>query len=341
MFDGNLRSHALVRIRRQLVKAMAVGIALPLLMGVSASAVATTFPDKPIRLIVPYSPGGIADNLARRLAESMRQELQQPVLVENKPGANTAVGAMAVATAPADGYTILLATAATMVLNPMLVSNLRYQPSKDFVGVSNVAITPLVLSVSGASPIRNVADLQRLAKAEPGKIAYASTGTGSSTHLAIELLQSEAGISLNHIPYNGSAPALNAVMAGDVQLSVDAVASAMALSKGDRLRPIAVTTRDRVGILPQVPTVAESGLPNYSVSTWYGIVAPAATPQPVLQRLNQVILKATADKAFRDQFEAIGLVIAPPLKPAEFDAYIDRERGLWGPLIKAKNIHIE
>jgi len=341
MFNRNPKSRALVRIRRQLVKAMTAGIALPLFMGASVSAVAATFPDKPIRLVVPYSPGGIADNLARRLAESMRQELQQPVLIENKPGANTAIGAIAVATAPADGYTILMATAATMVLNPMLISNLRYQPAKDFVGVANVAITPLVLSVNAASPIRNVADLQRVAKAEPGKIAFASTGTGSSTHLAIEMLQSEAGISMNHIPYNGSAPALNAVMAGDVQLSVDAVASAMALSKGDKLRPIAVTTRDRVGVMPQVPTVAESGLPNYNVSTWYGIVAPASTPQPVLQRLNQAILKATADKAFRDQFEALGLVIAPPLKPAEFDTYIDRERGLWGPLIKAKNIHIE
>lgn len=323
-----------------LTKAMATGVALALAFG-AAPALASTFPDRPIKLVVPYSPGGIADSLARRLAESMRHDLQQPVIVENKPGANTAIGAIAVSTAPADGYTLLLATAATVVLNPMLVSNLRYQPTKDFTGVANVAITPLVLSVNASGPIQKLADLLRLAKAEPGKVAFASTGTGSSTHLAIEMLQSEAGISMNHIPYNGSAPALNAVMAGDVQLSVDAVASAMALAKGDKLRPIAVTTHERVGVLPHVPTVAESGLPNYNVSTWYGIVAPAATPPAVMQRLNQAIVKASSEKAFREQFEALGLVMAPPLKPAEFDAFIGRERALWGPLIKAKNIHID
>ena len=327
--------------RRPLAKVVAVAVALPLAFAACVSARAAPYPDRPIRLVVPYSPGGIADSLARRLADSMRQELQQPVIVENRPGANTAIGAAAVATAPADGHTILLATAATVVLNPMLIANLRYQPSKDFVGVANVAITPLVLSVASTSPIRSVADLQRLALADPGKLAYASTGTGSSTHLAVEMLQSETGISLNHIPYNGSAPALNAVMAGDVQLSVDAVASSMALYKGDKLRPIAVTTRERVGVLPRTPTVAEGGLPNYSVSTWYGLVVPAATPQAVIERLNQATLKAMADKAFREQFEALGLVIAPPLKPAEFDAFIERERAAWGPLIKAKNIHIE
>lgn len=324
-----------------LMKAMAAGVALALALGAAAPALAATFPDRPIKLVVPYSPGGIADSLARRLAESMRQDLQQPVIVENKPGANTAIGATAVAGAPADGYTLLMATAATAVLNPMLIAKLRYQPEKDFTGVANVAITPLVLSVNPAGPIRSMADLVRLAKAEPGKLAFASTGTGSSTHLAVEMLQSEAGITMNHVPYNGSAPALNAIMAGDVQLSMDAVASAIALARGDKLRPIAVTTRERVGVLPQVPTVAESGLPNYNVSTWYGIVAPAATPPAIVQRLNEVIVKATRDKAFRDQFEALGLVMAPPFKPAEFDKFIGQERAVWGPLIKAKNIQIE
>ncbi|MGJ7495551.1 Bug family tripartite tricarboxylate transporter substrate binding protein [Variovorax sp. RT4R15] len=328
-------------MRNAFLKTVATGAAFALTLCTAAPALADPFPERPIKLVVPYSPGGIADSLARRLAESLRQDLQQPVIVENKPGANTAIGAIAVASAPADGYTLLMATAATVVLNPMLIAKLRYQPEKDFTGVANVALTPLVLSVNPAGPIHSMADLVRLAKAEPGKLAFASTGTGSSTHLAAEMLQSEAGITMNHVPYNGSAPALNAVMAGDVQLSVDAVASAMALVKGDKLRPIAVTTRERVGVLPQVPTVAESGLPNYNVSTWYGIVAPAATPTAVLQRLNEAIVKTTKDKAFRAQFEALGLVMAPPLKPAEFDAFIGRERALWDPLIKTKNIRIE
>jgi tripartite-type tricarboxylate transporter receptor subunit TctC len=327
-------------MKKNLMQSMAAGAALVLAVGAATPALAA-FPDRPIKLVVPYSPGGIADSLARKLAESMRQELQQPVIVENRPGANTAVGAMAVAAAPPDGYTLLLATASTVVLNPMLIPKLRHQPEKDFTGVANVAITPLVLSVNPSGSIRSVADLVRLAKAQPGKLAFASTGTGSATHLALEMLQSESGIVLNHVPYNGSAPALNSVMAGDVQLSVDAVGSAMSLVKGEKLRAIAVTTQNRVAVMPQVPTVAESGLPNYNVSTWYGIMAPTATPLAVLERINQAIVKATGDKAFRDQFEALGLVMAPPLKPAEFNAFIGRERAVWGPLIKAKNIQIE
>lgn len=338
MFDRLFTASALPPSHKLLIQAMC---AWPLALCVAFSAGASTFPDRPIKLVVPYAAGGVADNMARRLAESMRQDLKQPVIIENKPGANTAIGAMAVATAPADGYTLLMATAATVVLNPMLISTLRYQPAKDFVGVANVAITPLVLSVNASSAIRSMADLVRAAKAEPGKLAYASTGTGGTPHLAIEMLQSEAGISMIHVPYNGSSPSLNAVMAGDVQLSIDAVASAMALVKGDKLRPIAVTTNERVAVLPQVPTVAEGGLKNYNVSTWYGIVAPAATPPATVQRINTALLKATADKEFRDLFEGLGLVIAPPLKPAEFDAFIGRERALWGPLIKAKNIQIE
>lgn len=341
MLNPSFSAHGLVRMRRRWASALVSGMALLLALVTSSSVAAAEFPDKPIKLVVPYSPGGIADTLARRLAESLRQELQQPVIVENKPGANTAVAAMAVSAAPADGYALLLATPGTLVLNPMLVPNLRYQPAKDFIGVANVALTPMVLSVNVAGPIRSMADLIRLAKAEPGKLAFASSGTGSSPHLAIEMLQSEAGISMNHIPYNGSAPALNAVMAGDVQLSVDSVASILALVKGDKLRPIAVTTRERVGVLAQVPTVAESGLPSYNVSTWFGVVAPAATPPEVVQRLNQAIIKVTAEKVFRAQFEASGLVMAPPLKPAAFDALIERERVLWGPLIKNKNIRIE
>ncbi|RCW64116.1 Bug family tripartite tricarboxylate transporter substrate binding protein [Pseudorhodoferax soli] len=319
----------------------AAALAPALVLAGTGPAGAQGYPDKPIRLVVPYAPGGIADTLARRLADALRNSLHQPVVVENKPGANTAIGAIQVASAPADGYTLLLATAGTAVLNPMLIPNLRYNPATDFTAVANVAVTPLVLTVNANGPVQTLADLVRLAKAEPGKLAYASPGTGSSTHLAMEILLAEAGISMIHVPFAGSAPSMNSVLAGDTQASIDSVASTAALIKGGKLRPIAVTTRERVAVLPQVPTVAESGVAGYNVSTWYGVLAPAGTPAAVVERLNQAIVQAQAEKPFREQFEALGLVIPPPLKPAAFNDYMQAERAVWGPLIQAKNIRIE
>jgi len=314
-----------------------------LVLAGAGQAAASTYPERPIRLVVPYSAGGTADSLARRLAESLRQDLQQTVIVENRPGANTAVGATHVASSVPDGYTLLLATAATAVLNPMLVSKLRYQPEHDFTGVANLVLAPLVLSVNAAGPLLTLADVVRQAKASPGKLAFGSTGVGSSTHLAMELLQSETGTSMNHAPYNGSAPALNALMAGDVQVVIDSVPTTLALVKGNKVRAIAVTTQDRVSALAQTSTVAETGLagPGYNVSTWYGILAPSATPRDVVARLNQAIVKATNEKVFRDQFEPQGVVVSPPFSPSEFNDFINRERALWRPIIQSKNIQVE
>ncbi|VTU21507.1 Argininosuccinate lyase [Variovorax sp. PBL-H6] len=327
--------------RRRWFKALAAGIALPLVLGASGSVGATAFPDKPIRLIVPYNPGGITDSLARRLAELMRQDLQQPVIVENKPGGNTALGARAVASAAPDGYTVLFATGATAVLNPLLYPKLSYNPDKELLPVARVAITPMVMVVGPNSTYRALREFVVDAKANPGKFNYASTGTGSSLHLAVELLQSETGISLVHVPFNGSAPAQSALMGGDVQFFADAAGSSMALVQGGRLRALAVTSRERLPALPEVPTVAESGYPNVEVTTWFGLMLPRNAPADVANRLNVSAARAIADPSFRQQFEALGLVVPPAMTQAEFVRYIGKERERWAPLIRAKNIVLE
>jgi tripartite-type tricarboxylate transporter receptor subunit TctC len=307
----------------------------------AARAAAANLPDKPIHLIVPYAPGGSADVLARSLAELMRKELGQVVIVENKPGANTAIGAKALALAPPDGTTLLLATAATVVLNPLLSPKLGYDPVRDFVAVARVADTPIVIDVRPDAAPKTLAELMALAKSQPGKVDYGSTGVGSSLHLAGELLQFETGTQMLHVPYKGSAPALTGLLGGEILVLIDGIGSSMPLIKGGKLRALAVTSAQRLPALPDVPTVAESGYPKFEVTTWYGVMAPAKTPEALLERLNAAILHATADKAFREQFEALGLIIPAPMKPKEFTAYIGRESARWAPLIKAKNITLD
>lgn len=299
------------------------------------------FPDRPLRLITPYAAGGSADALARGVAEQMRKILGQPVVVDNKPGGNTAVGAQLTAAAAPDGYTLLICTGSTVVTNPLLYPKLSYNPERDLAPVARIAVSPLVVAANRALPVQTFADLIRLAKAQPGKLNYASTGTGSVLHLASLFLEAQAGLDMTHIPFNGSSPALAAVMAGEVQLFIDSIASALPLIKGNRLRALAVTTPDRLQVLPDIPTVAESGFPGFDVSAWYGIMAPAKTPPDVITRLNAAIGKGLEDKAFREQFEALGLVIPAPTSPQAYSDYIRQERDKWGPIIKAKKITLE
>jgi tripartite-type tricarboxylate transporter receptor subunit TctC len=331
----------LLQAHKGLFHTMATGIAMAFVFGAAAPTVAATFPEKPIRLVVPYSPGGITDVLARALAERLRSSLGQPVIVDNKPGANTALGARVVASAEPDGYTVLFATGATVVLNPLLYPKLSYNPEKDFTPVARIAVTPLLMVVGGASRDRTLRDFVADAKANPGKLNYASTGTGSSLHLAVELLQSEAGISLLHVPYNGSSPAHSALMGGDIQFFADAAGSAMALVKGAKLRALAVTSRERLPALPDVPTVIESGYPDFEVTTWFGLMLPRNAPAEVIRRLNAAVAQAIADKSFRDQFEALGLIVPPALTQPDFVQYIGKERARWAPLIRSKNIVLE
>ena len=307
----------------------------------AGAAAAAEYPDKPIRMLVPYPPGGITDVLTRSLAELMRKDLGQPVVVENKPGANTALAAQALATAPADGYTVMMAAAATVVMNPLLYAKLGYDPARDFTPVARIAETPLVLVVRTDSPARTLGDLIAAAKAKPADASFASTGMGSTLHLAGELLQLETGTQMLHVPYKGSAPALNGVLGGETQFMIDSVGSSIPLVKGGKLRAVAVTSAKRLPALPDVPTVAESGVPGFDVSTWFGLLVPKQTPAAIVIRLNAAVALAVRDPAFRAQFEAVGLVVPAPIDPAAFAKFIQAETAKWAPLIKAKNITLE
>jgi tripartite-type tricarboxylate transporter receptor subunit TctC len=322
-------------LARRLVRCVCLAM---LMVGAVVPAAAS---EQPVRLLVPYPPGGITDSLTRALAELMRKELGQPVIVENKPGANTSVAALTLAAAPPDGQTVMMAAAATVVLNPLLYPKLGYEPARDFTPVGRVAETPLVLVVRADSTLRNLADLIAAAKAKPGAIGFASTGLGSTLHLAGELLQSQTGIEMLHVPYKGSAPALTGLLGGETQMMIDSVGSSIPLIKGGRIRALAVTSAQRLPALPDVPTVAESGVPGYDVSTWFGLLVPRQTPAAVVQRLNAAIAVAIREPAFRAQFEDVGLIVPAPLEPAAFARYIQAETAKWAPLIKAKNIKLE
>jgi len=305
-----------------------------------APAATAAYPDKPIRLIVPYAPGGTTDVLGRALAEQLRKELGQPVIVDNKPGGNTGIGAQALAGSPPDGYTLLLATAATVILNPLLNAKLAYDPAQ-LVPVARVAVTPLVIVTRADAPMRTLADLVAKAKAQPGQLNYGSTGIGSSLHLAGELLQIETGTQMVHVPYKGSAPALTGLLGGETHLLFDAIGSSMPLIEGGKLKPLAVTSAQRLPLLASVPTVAESGYPQYEVSTWFGIVVPKSTPEEVVARLSTVLSAVVRDKGFRTQFEALGMIVPEPAKPADFRAYIAAESVKWGAVIKARKITLD
>ncbi|TFZ04688.1 Bug family tripartite tricarboxylate transporter substrate binding protein [Ramlibacter rhizophilus] len=246
---------------------------------------AQTWPAKPVTLVVPYPPGGSADILARTLGQKLGERIGQNVIVENKPGAGTAIGAKAVASSPADGYTLLLGTVSSQAINPAM-NKVGYDPVKDFAAVSPVAAIPFVLVAHPSVPVKNVNDVLGMARAQPGKIGYASAGPGTSNHLAGELMASAGKVDLLHVPYKGSAPALNDVLSGHVPLMFDLLATALPNVQSGKLKPLAVTSRERSALLPEVPTARESGLPDYEVTAWFGIFAPAATPAPVVQKLN-------------------------------------------------------
>lgn len=299
------------------------------------------FPDKPLKLVVPYTPGGSADLLARALAEGMGRQLGQPVVVENRPGANTMIAASGVARAPADGYTLLLASSASLVLNPMLYRKISYDAQRDLRVLSVAAETPLVVVANAQVPASGMRDFASYAKANAGRLNYASVGLGNPLQLATEMLKTELGIELTHVPYNGSAPALASLLAGDVQLMVDVVSTSLPHIRTGKLKALAVTTRQRLSVLPDTPTVAESGSPDFHVVTWFGIAAPKGIAESDAAKLQAAVSKVLADPQFRRSFESQGLLVLPPQQPAETTAYVERERARWATVIKSHNIALD
>ncbi|MBO1014746.1 tripartite tricarboxylate transporter substrate binding protein [Achromobacter sp. SD115] len=305
------------------------------------SAALAAFPDKPVKLVVPYTPGGSADQLSRVLAEGMSRDLGQPVVVENKPGANTMIAATQVARSAPDGYTVFLASNASMVLNPMLYQRIAYDAARDFRVLGIAAELPLVVVANNEVPAGSLAEFVTYAKAQPGKLNYASVGIGNPLQLATELLKSRTGMDVAHIPYNGSAPALTSLMGNDTQLMVDVVSTSLPLVRERKIKALAVTTGERLAVLPEVPTVAESGFPGFRAATWFGLAVPRAVPQAEAQRLQAALDKVLKDPAFRGRFEPLGLVIQAPRSQADVDAYVQEDRQRWGAVIEANHIKLD
>lgn len=307
------------------------------------SALAQTdgaWPAKPIKWVVPFPPGGAMDVIARTLGEKAGRTLGQPFVIENRPGAGGNIGADAVAKSPADGYTIMI-TSIGMATNKALYPRLSYDPQKDFAPVSLLAVVPNVLVVNASKTAdKSVADVIARAKRDPGKLTYASAGNGTSIHLAGEVFASMAGLNLLHVPYKGSGPAVTDMLGGQVDLMFDSITSARPHIQAGKLRALGVTSAKRSATLPDVPTIAEAGVPGYEVSPWFAVFAPAGTPQAIVAKINAALIDAMKQPDTLAKFETIG---AEPIgsTPQQLATHLDKELARWGKLIKERNIRMD
>jgi len=310
----------------------------------AAAAVVTTtsalaaFPERPIKLVVPFAPGGGTDAVARGVGTGMAQVLGQPVIIDNKPGGGTIIGSDVVAKSAPDGYALVVATFAHAV-NPILMPKLPFDTQKAFSPVILLARGPNILVVRADSPLKTTADVLAAARANPGKLTYASQGNGTSAHLAGEMFANLAKVQMAHIPYRGAGPALTDLLGGQVDMMFATAAAAMPQIAGGKLRAIAVTTPQRAPTLKNVPAIAET-VPGYSVESWYGLFAPARTPAAVITKLNAAARKATESAEFRKLIEPEGLA-ASGGTPAELDAFVRAETTRWARIIKENNVKID
>jgi tripartite-type tricarboxylate transporter receptor subunit TctC len=316
----------------------AAWLAAALLFPLAASA--QNYPDKPIHLIVPFPPGGVADIIARPIAEKLTTALGQSVIVENRGGATGTIGASYVARSAPDGYTLLLGTTNEIAMSPTLYATLPYDPNKDFAPVAIVAQFPNVLVVGPTVKAATLADLTAQAKAKPKNLTFASSGQGSTNHLTAELYQNEAGVQVTHIPYKGGGPALVDLTGGHVDAMFATLPSAVTLIKAGKLHALAVTGENRSAALPDVPTAKESGLPGVVVTTWNGVIAPAGTPPAVINKLAQALKDAVADPGIQQKLSAVG---AEPMytPPQEFTGIIRDDYARWSALIKKAGIKVD
>lgn len=303
-------------------------------------ASAQTYPSKQIRLVVPYPPGGSADILARTLGQQVSTSIGQPVVIDNRAGAGTAIGARDVAAAAADGYTIILGTVSSHAMNPVVTPGVGYDPIRDFTPITPVASIPFALVVHPSVPARSIQEFLDLAKRQPGKLTFASAGIGTSNHLAGELLKSMAGIDMLHVPYKGSAPALADLLGGRVTAMFDLLLTTMKHVKAGSVRPLAVTSAARSPLMPEVATFIEAGLPQYEVTAWFGIFSPAGTPAAVVEKLNAEFVKAVRVPEVTQRLEGLG---AEPLagSAGEFSQFVRAEYDKWARVIKAAGISSE
>jgi tripartite-type tricarboxylate transporter receptor subunit TctC len=305
-----------------------------------ASAADAPWPSRPIHLVVPYPPGGPLDAVARLTAQKVSADLGEPIVVDNKAGAGGNIGADAVAKAAPDGYTLLLGAVATHAINPSLYASMPFDSQRDFEPVTQLASTPNVLIVNPALPVKSVAEFIAYAKAHPGALNFGSGSTGSAGHLAGELFKRMAGIEMTHVPYKGAAPAMQDLIAGQVNLMFDNLASALTQIKAGKVRALAVTTAKRTPLAPDLPTIAESGLPGFDINTWFGVFVPAKTPRAIVQRLHDEFAKALAQPDVREKMLGLG---AEPVAstPEQFGAYVRSEAAKYAKIVKASGARVD
>ena len=311
------------------------------LLAATASGRAAEFPTRPIRVVVPYAAGGPTDIVGRVVADFLGKDLGQAAFVENKPGAQGAIGAETVARTEADGYTILVVAASMIVLNPLLYKKLSYDPVRDFRMLALITEVPVVMEVHPSVPARTVAEFVAYARQNPGKLSFGSAGTGGTIHLAGEMFKQMAGIEMTHVPYKGAAPALTDLLAGNIQVMFDSLGTALPPVRSGMLRPLGVSSAHRVSDLPDVATIAESGYPDYLVSVWFGVVAPARVPDKVAQILKGSLDRAMNDHTFRTSLEKIGYSVLPPRSEVAIKEFIDADRARWSEVIRAQNISLD
>jgi len=300
----------------------------------------STYPERPIRFLVPFTTGGNADIVARALAQSFSERLGQQVVVDNRAGSGGVLGTEIAANSPADGYTLLMGNISTIGVSPALYRKLPYDPNRDFTPVTLIASAPFVMVVPAALSVTTVKEFVALAKSRPGKLNYASTGVGSPGHLSGALLSASSNIQMQHVPYKGIAPALVDLSSGEVQLLFLGIGPTQAQSKMGKIRPVAISSRRRSSLMPELPTVAESGIPGFDVTGWYGLFVPAATPTAIVERLNTVVRESSATPEMQKRFAGLGVELINQ-SPKEFTAFVRAEIKKWAKVVRDSGIQPE
>jgi tripartite-type tricarboxylate transporter receptor subunit TctC len=307
---------------------------------IAATAMAADYPTKPIRLVVPYAPGGGADSVARIVAKKVSENIGQPIVIDNKGGAGSILGTEIVAKAEPDGYTLLLGQSGPISINPAVYKSLPYDPVKDFAPVSMTTAYPYILVVNADLPVKSLQELVALAKSKPGAMNYGSTGVGAANHLVAELFNAKAGLKMTHVPYRGTALAVGDLLGGQLTMVFGDPISVLSQIKAGKLRALAVTSLGRSSVAPDVPTVAESGYPGFEALAWHGILAPAKTPPAIVQKLNAEIAKALADPATKKLLEDQAMQTVGNT-PDAFAAFIQKDIVLWKGVAASANVTVE
>ena len=306
---------------------------------IAGTAHAQTFPSKPMRIILGFTPGGATDITARAVAQKFTESMGQQVIVDNRPGAASNIGAEAVARAAPDGYTLFLGSVSTSI-NPSLYAKMAYDPLRDFAAVAHVATTPFLLVVHPSVPAKNVKELIAFAKARPGELNYATAGAGSGAHLFMEMFNAMSGVKSNAVPYRGAVAGTNDVIAGQIPLMFDNIFSTLPLSRAGKFRALAISTAQRSAIAPEIPTVAEAGVPGYDANAWFGLFAPVATPKDIVARLNAEVVKGLQAPDMRDRLRGLGATPGGG-SPEQFAAFFRDEVAKWAKVVKTAEVKLD